>query len=76
MSAEVDDVISLTAVESQVCSRLTPNYTWSFESLPLDSQVDDSTFTDNNSESAVETSFEPDVVGTYVVSVTVDDGVA
>lgn len=75
MSAEVDDVISLTAVESQVCSRLTPNYTWSFESLPLDSQVDDSTFTDNNSESAVETSFEPDVVGTYVVSVTVDDGI-
>ena len=75
MSAEVDDVIALSATDSQVCSRLTPNYTWSFESLPLESQVDDSTFTDNNSESAVETSFEPDVVGTYVVSLTVEDGV-
>jgi hypothetical protein len=74
-SSTVDNAVTLDAASSEICDRLSPTYSWSFESVPIDSQVDDSTFTDNNSDSAVQVSFEPDVVGTYVVSLSVNDGI-
>ena len=48
-------------------------FSWDFMSTPTDSAVDKGTLTDNNSPGAALTSFTPDVVGTYVVSMVVSD---
>ena len=48
-------------------------YTWSFQAVPIGSAVDDGALSDNNSPTAVAPTFQPDVVGTYVVNLTVED---
>ena len=51
-------------------------YTWSFQSAPIGSAVDDGALSDNNSATAVAPSFQPDVVGTYVVGLSVEDEIS
>ncbi len=48
-------------------------YTWSFQAVPIGSAVDDGALSDNNSPTAVAATFQPDVVGTYVVNLSVAD---
>ena len=48
-------------------------YVWEFQSVPVDSAIDEAALTDNNSAEAVASSFVPDVSGTYVLSLVVSD---
>jgi len=52
--------------------KFVPVHSWSFESVPTDSVIDEAALTDNNTEAAA-TSFIPDVAGTYVLSLVVSD---
>jgi hypothetical protein len=56
------------------CDGVDYTYVWSFESIPVDSNMDESLLSDNNAASACETSFTPDAVGTYVLSMVMNDG--
>lgn len=47
---------------------------WSFVSVPLLSSVTDSSFSDNQSNTALAPEFLPDVIGEYVVSLGISDG--
>ncbi|MED5371603.1 MAG: REJ domain-containing protein [Myxococcota bacterium] len=49
------------------------SYTWTFQSVPVGSAVDDGVLSDNNSPTAVSATFQPDIIGTYVVSLSVED---
>ncbi len=52
-------------------------YTWALEQIPVESQLDDAVFGTANGSSAAElANFPPDEVGTFVVSLTVFDGLA
>ncbi len=55
------------------CATQELTFEWTFESVPVDSASDDSSLTDNNTNSAQTTSFSPDMLGTYVVSLVVCD---
>jgi hypothetical protein len=44
-------------------------FTWHFDAVPVDSSVDESSLTYNNTADAVRTVFLPDAVGDYVLSV-------
>ena len=48
-------------------------FEWSFESVPVESAIDEASLTDNNTASAETSAFIPDVLGTYVLSLTVCD---
>jgi hypothetical protein len=66
----------LDGSQSTACLDLELSYTWTFEQVPVESAIDDVALgTANGTSSAVATEFLPDVVGTYVVSLTVNDGV-
>lgn len=47
-------------------------YTWSFDSIPADSELDATAFSDNASAAAQATSFVPDAIGTYLVALQVE----
>lgn len=52
-------------------------HTWTFEQVPVGSGLDDAVFgVDNGTASAATLDFVPDVIGSYVVTLTVNDGVA
>lgn len=58
------------------CAQDEPTFTWSFESIPEASILDDSAFGEWNGTSAASTvCFVPDAVGTYVIGLVVSDGV-
>ncbi len=59
---------------SVICDGTTYTYVWDFESVPVESSIDVSQLTDNNSAEACNTGFSPDQVGTYVLSLALSDG--
>lgn len=59
---------------SQSCTGQEYTYIWTFESTPVDSTLDESLLSDNNSDSACQTTFTPDANGTYVLSMVMNDG--
>ncbi len=63
--------VTLSGAASTTCSRGPTSFSWSFESIPVESAITDSAFTDNSTSTAVETQFSPDAVGTYVVDLRV-----
>jgi len=67
---------NVNATESVYCEKNADNvvFTWDFVSIPSDSSINNSAFSDNQSPTAVNPAFIPDVVGEYVVSLKVDDG--
>lgn len=51
-------------------------YSWAFEATPPSSELTDDVFgEDNESVQEVRVEFVPDVVGEFVVSLTIDDGI-
>lgn len=67
--------VTLDASASEIANGYTGAYQWSFEAVPISSNADVETFGSNNGTAmAVDLSFLPDVVGTYVLSLTVSDG--
>ena len=50
------------------------SYGWSFDFVPEGSALDATSFGVNDSAEAVETSFSPDAVGTFIVNLIVNDG--
>lgn len=48
-------------------------YDWSFERVPVDSRLGGGAFSANDSADAVTTSFTPDAIGDYVISLIIDD---
>ncbi len=58
---------------SQPCDDVEYNYVWTIESMPVDSELDESLLSDNNSATACQTSFTPDATGTYVLSMYMTD---
>lgn len=73
-SVSLGALVALNASASTICPNVNTFYTWAFESLPTDSALTAGDFTDNDTVTAVQTSFTPDVVGTYVVSLNVTSG--
>lgn len=55
------------------CTTQELGFEWSFEAVPVDSATDEASLTDNNTASAETSSFIPDVLGTYVISLVVCD---
>jgi len=55
------------------CASQELTFEWSFESVPVDSAIDEASLTDNNTGSAETSAFIPDVLGTYVISLVVCD---
>ena len=67
---------TLDGTASTVCCGLELAYTWSFRQVPIDSTLDDAAFGVTNSTPQGEfATFVPDVVGDFVVTLTVTDGV-
>ncbi|MBN1334619.1 MAG: hypothetical protein JXB39_01530 [Deltaproteobacteria bacterium] len=75
-NAGPDQVVALgttvTLTGSHACEEGTFNYVWSFQSVPVISDMTDTFFLRNNTDTP-ETEFEPDVEGTYVISLVVHD---
>ncbi len=68
--------IRLDGSRSQWCSSYSGaeiTYSWSFEHVPANSNVDDNALSDNRSETAANPSFVPDLPGEYVVSLRIND---
>lgn len=72
-SVALGDTVTLSGEASELCPGDTGSWAWSFSSVPVESGLTDSDFSYNNSDTAVETTFEPDVVGTYVVELVVSN---
>lgn len=70
---EVDGVLLYSGYAEGCRQDIAHTYEWSFLSLPVDSLIDESALTDNNSATASVSSFSPDVVGTFVLSLQVCD---
>jgi hypothetical protein len=68
--------VALDGSASAVCGDDPVAYGWSLARTPASSALDDSAFTDNGGPTAVDTSFIPDVPGTYAIGLIVtQDGV-
>ncbi|MFH1463304.1 MAG: PKD domain-containing protein [Pseudomonadota bacterium] len=59
---------------STACDGVTYTYVWTIESTPVESNLDESLLSDNNSAEACTVTFTPDATGTYVFSVVMNDG--
>jgi len=73
-SLTLGSTVTMDASQSALCEGVSYSYVWAFESVPVESAIDESLLTDNNSDTAHVTMFTPDVVGTYVVSLVLSDG--
>ena len=76
LSTSLGATVELDGSESgyaENCATQELTFEWSFQSVPVDSASDDSSFTDNNTNSAQTTAFIPDTTGTYVLSLVVCD---
>lgn len=69
-SGTMPDRITLDGTASVVCDPETVVYLWSFESVPVDSGVDAG---DLNTDDPAHPWFDPDLPGTYVMSLVVSD---
>lgn len=67
------NTVALDATASETCKGGSSLYNWTFDAVPAESDVSDLSLTDNNSPSAIQTSFTPDVAGDYVLALTVED---
>lgn len=69
--------ITLDGSGSTVCASYrdagSATYDWSFERVPVESRLTDSAFSADSGPDAVTTTFTPDAVGEYVVSLTITD---
>ncbi len=77
LSVAFGDTVTLNGCPddfSQTCPNEEYTYLWTIESVPVDSDLDESLLSDNNSDTACETSFTPDATGTYVLSMVMNDG--
>ena len=70
----VGDTVTLDGSGSVVCLTDGRTYTWSFESTPTDSAIDESALSDNKSATATSVEFTPDIAGDYVLARVVSDG--
>jgi hypothetical protein len=72
-SVVLNNAVNLSAtgssLEGSCAEDVEISYTWRFDAVPVDSSVDESSLTYNNTADAVNTVFLPDVVGDYVLSV-------
>jgi hypothetical protein len=73
-SVALGSSVTLDGGASQPCTGNEEVFTWGFSSVPIGSAVNDEMFADNATETAVQVTFTPDIVGTYVVTLSVDDG--
>lgn len=71
--SDADNVLGPSGYPAGCDEKFELTYSWSFESVPTDSLVDEAGLTDNNGPTAVASSFVPDVAGTYVMSLSVND---
>jgi hypothetical protein len=70
--------ITLNGGNSTVCDDYKAHqvsFTWGFDRVPSDSDVDDASLSDNGSSTADKPSFVPDVPGEYVLALRVSDPV-
>ncbi len=76
VTIEADQVVSLDGRASFDSNGDSLTYHWSFDRVPEGSSVlsMELPFTQNNNGNASTTSFQPDAVGTFVVSLEVEDG--
>ncbi|MCK6504343.1 PKD domain-containing protein [Myxococcota bacterium] len=69
--------ITLDGSASTVCAAYrdagSASYEWTFERVPVESRLTDAAFSADGGPDAVTTSFTPDVVGEYVVGLTITD---
>jgi len=68
--------VAIDGSNSSYCadhSQDTITYTWLFENIPSESGLNDSSFADNESSTATQIEFIPDVPGEYVVSLRLTD---
>lgn len=76
-AGDVGAEVTLDGSASALCGDDPVAYGWSLARAPGSSALDDSTFADNGSATAVATSFVPDAPGTYAIGLIVtQDGVA
>jgi hypothetical protein len=74
VSANLGEAVTLDGSASTVCETASGvTFTWSFESIPTDSEVTDGALSDNKTASAISPKFVPDAEGDYVLSLTVAD---
>jgi len=76
LSISLGQSVTLSGSESGYadgCQTYSNTYEWSFDAVPVDSNVDEASLTDNNTSNSVSTAFVPDNVGTYVMSLVVCD---
>ena len=76
-SGTVGSAIQLDGSASSFCSEYADDvvFTWTFDQVPSESTVDSTALSDNDSNTAISPSFVPDVVGYYVLALTVTDPV-
>ena len=75
-SVSLGQSVTLSGSESgygEGCQTYSNTYVWGFDAVPVDSNVDEGSLTDNNTGNSVSTAFVPDNVGTYVISLVVCD---
>jgi hypothetical protein len=76
----LDATLSTWGAEGDECKGaddgLELTYAWTFKTVPVDSSVDESSLSDNNSPAASTPAFQPDMIGDYVLELTVCDEVA
>lgn len=70
----LSSTVALNGAGSKLCPNILGLYTWSFLSVPTDSSVTDSDLSENGTETALSSTFIPDVIGTYVVGLVVSSG--
>lgn len=77
LTATLGGPVTLDAGASSFCQDRKDDisYEWSFEAVPTDSTIDTSALSDNQTISAVQPVFTPDVVGDYTLGLVVSDGV-
>jgi hypothetical protein len=76
LTATLGGPVTLDAGASSFCQQRKDDvsYEWSFESVPTDSTLDTSALSDNQTISAIQPVFTPDVVGDYTLGLVVSDG--
>lgn len=72
---EINQEIGLSAASSDVSCERERTYSWTFQSVPEESNVTDSIWGGNNTPAAVEQTLNLDAPGTYVVKLVIFDGV-
>ena len=75
-TVSLGEAVTLDASASQPCDETAgaATYTWILDSVPAASQLDDAALSENNSVEAMASSFGPDTVGTYLLTLQVDQG--